>query len=72
MIYIVCWVHTKNSETGVNIISRMEAFDASSEEEAIGKYVVMASTKYIEHSLFCKPLVLSIENAEKQARDKAR
>jgi len=68
MIYILNGVHTKQIDSGLNIQSLMVAFEAISCEEALGKYILYASTKFPDHDLFQRPTYMSIEEAQVQAQ----
>ncbi len=66
MRYVVSSVHTKQIANGLNIQTMLRVVEASSKEEAIGKYIIYAHEKFPEHSLFARPLILSIDEIQQK------
>jgi hypothetical protein len=67
MHFVICGVHTKPIPGGLNIQSAMRIFEATSSEEAIGKYILAVSEEFPEHELFKTPLFMALGGSSDQA-----
>jgi len=60
--YVVSATLKKKIPTGLNIINSLVGIEAKSEEEAIGKFILLHCEKNPEHDIHVRPVVWDLEN----------